>query len=301
VGIVVTYFSARSKTTTIIPYAGKQIDVMLTNKGMNFVGTITYPKTINKPCPGVLLLPGFLGERDELAIRNAYVPNEGIRTQGIWERTALKLAEQNYVSLRIDYRYSGRSEGFWQNITLTGELSDAKVALKYLSKNPAVDRNKLAVCGLSQGGFLAACISSESLVKALVLWVPILGLESKFKSMLSSDKRTELMKKNIVAFTLPWGEKTVLKKSFFDSISKLHPLEEIAKYKGPLLNIYAKQDPFVVGHTNPTQSFMNAHHGEEKFFVLDTNHTLGVFEGPEKIDEVISKTIDWLNIYLKRK
>lgn len=298
IGIAGTYFGVRPKEAKVTPYAGKQVDVIMQNEGMNFAGTIVYPANIDKPCPAVLLLPGFLGERDELPVVNTFVPAEGGRPQGMWERTALKLAEAGYVSLRIDYRNSGKSEGLWQDATVTGELSDAKVALKYLSENPAVDKNKLAVCGLSLGGALASCMSNEPLVKVVVLWsaAPDLGILNIF---LLPDQQAELEEKGIVTFSLPWGETTTLKKGFFDSAKELHPLEEIGKFKGPLLDICGTNDALVAPQPQQAQKFIDAHNGEEKLVVLEADHTFDNFVGPEKLDQAIGETISWLNTYLK--
>jgi len=47
------------------------------------------------------------------------------------------------------------------------------------------------------------------------------------------------------------------------------------------------------------QKFLDAHNGEEKLVVLDADHTFDNFVGPEKIDQAINETINWLNTYLK--
>ena len=59
------------------PYAGKQVDVTITNGGMKIAGTITYPKNISKRCPAILLLPGYMGERDELPVTGSAIASEG--------------------------------------------------------------------------------------------------------------------------------------------------------------------------------------------------------------------------------
>jgi hypothetical protein len=67
---------------SITPYAGEEVDIVLENQGMNFVGTITYPINLDKTCPAVLLLPGFMGERDELPVSGTYVTLEGGKVAG---------------------------------------------------------------------------------------------------------------------------------------------------------------------------------------------------------------------------
>ena len=297
--ITCTYLAVRPKDITITPYTGKQVDVIINNEGMNFVGTIAYPEDIDEPCPAVLLLPGFMGERDELPVANTSVLAEGGRPKGMLEKTALKLAEAGYVSMRIDYRYSGKSEGLWQDITATGELSDAKVALKYLSENPAVDKNRLAVCGLSLGGALASCISDEPLVKIVVLWSPASELDVLKDEIFQSEGQLELEEEGIVTLTMPWGETTTLKKTFFDSLEDLHPLKEITIFKGPLLCICGKKDPVIAPQPQQTLKFIDAHNGEEKLILIDADHTFDNFLGFEKLDQAIDETRNWLDIYLK--
>jgi hypothetical protein len=280
------------------PYAGKQVDVLLYNEGMYFVGTLVYPSNVDKPCPGVLLLPGFMGERDELPVVDTSMPAEGGRPQGMFERLALKLAEAGYVSLRIDYRHSGKSEGYWEDATVTGELSDAIVALSYLARNPAVDASRLAVCGLSLGGALASCMSNVPLVKVVVLWSAAPQMDI-LEVMVPPEQQVELEERGIVTFTLPWGETTTLKKTFFDSIQELDPLGEIAAFPGPLLAICGSRDELVAPQPEQTLKFLEAHDGEEMLVMLDADHTFDNFFGSTKLDQAIHKTIDWLDKFLK--
>jgi len=280
------------------PWPGKQVDLTIENEGMYFAATITYPKDIEQPCPAVLLLPGFLGERDELPVTGTHVSAEGDRPQGMFEYLAQELAKAGYISLRIDYRYSGRSEGYWQDITFSSELSDALAALNYLASNPAVDKNKIAVCGLSMGGALASCLSSNELVKVVVLWsaAPELNI---LEIMVPPEKQAELNEKGIVTFTLPWGETTTMKKDFFDSLKDANPLEEISKFKGPLLSICGSNDALVSPQPQQALKFLEVHEGEEKLVMLDADHTFDNFVGSNKVSQAIKETIDWLDMYLK--
>ncbi|PNR97221.1 S9 family peptidase [Petrotoga sp. 9PWA.NaAc.5.4] len=279
-------------------WPGKQVDLLIENEGMFFAATITYPEDIEQSCPAVLLLPGFLGERDELPVTGTHVPAEGNRLQGMFEYLALELAKSGYISLRIDYRYSGRSEGYWQDITFSSELSDALAALNYLESNPAVDKNKIAVCGLSLGGALASCLSSNQLIKVIVLWsaAPELNI---LEIMVPPEKQTELNETGIVTFTLPWGETTTMKKAFFDSLKDANPLEEISKFKGPLLSICGSNDALVSPQPQQALKFLEIHEGEEKLVMLNADHTFDNFVGPNKISQAIKETIDWLDMYLK--
>jgi hypothetical protein len=281
----------------ITPYAGEEVDIVLENQCMNFVGTITYPKDLDDPCPAVLLLPGFMGERDELPVAGTQVASEGGRQQGMLERTALKLAEAGYISLRIDYRCSGKSEGYWQDVTLTGELSDVDVAIRYLVNNPAVDKDRIAVLGYSMGGTLAACSTRNPQVRVVLLWSAVPDPAS-IEMLLSEEQMAELEAKGIISMVLPWGESTTLKSAFFDSCKELDPVGDIARFHGPLLVVSCLNDTMVAPQPEMSVVFMDTHRGPESLVRLDADHTYNVFSSPEQLDIAISRTIEWLNRWL---
>ena len=283
---------------SITPYPGKELDIVLTNQGMNFVGTITYPRNLDKTCPAVLLLPGFMGERDGLPVSGTYVIPEGGRPQGMWERAALKLAEAGYISLRIDYRCSGKSEGYWQDVTLTGELSDVDVAIRYLADNPAVDKDRIAVVGYSLGGALAACSTRSPLVKVVALWSAAPD-PATIETILSEEQRAELEEKGIITMTLPWGESTTLKKAFFDSCKELDPVGDIAKFDGPLLVFCCLKDTMVAPQPEMSMIFMDAHRGPENLVRLNADHSYNIFSGPNELDIAIFQTMEWLDRWLR--
>ena len=217
------------------------------------------------------------------------------KVEGFWQRTAEKLADEGYVSLRIDYIGSGKSEGYWKDCTALTQLSDCRAAIKYLSNNDAVDRKRIAVGGISEGGSFAACMSDMKEVKAVVLW----SAAPDFKwvgGQVPKERVAEFNKNKEITIKQPWGEDLLLTKKYVDSCVKLDPLKSIAKFKGPILSLCALKDEDVTPQPQQAQKFINAHNGKEELVqVAEADHIYNCFTGTEKVDEAISKTIAWMN------
>lgn len=64
-------------TIAVQPTPGEQVDVIITAGDSYVVGTVTYPADLSEPVPAVLLLPGFMGERDELPVTGTFSMEEG--------------------------------------------------------------------------------------------------------------------------------------------------------------------------------------------------------------------------------
>lgn len=285
-------------TIAVRPTPGEQVDVVIPAGDSYIVGTVTYPTDLAEPVPAVLLLPGFLGERDELPVAGTFSPQEGGRPLGIWEMTAIALAKQGFASLRIDYRNSGRAPGKWEDATVTRQLEDALTALKWLSENPAVDGSRLGVCGLSQGGALASLMSGDPMVNTVVLWSAAADF-SWLPTFVPEEKRPLIESDGIVTFNVPWGEEVTMRRAYFDSVEGLDPLAAISEFSGPLLSVAGSGDVVVAPQPEVARSFLDAHEGPQSLVVLDADHTFNSFIGPEAMEEAIAVTLEWLEMHLR--
>lgn len=100
-----------------------------------------------KPAPGVVVCHG-LGSKKEV-----YLPY------------AEYLAEQGFAALAFDWRGHGESAGNLDDHT----LDDVSAAIAYLSRRPDVDKNKLAMRGVSMGAYFALHAAALDLrLKAVV-------------------------------------------------------------------------------------------------------------------------------------
>jgi pimeloyl-ACP methyl ester carboxylesterase len=88
------------------------------------------------------------------------------------------LALHGIASARFDFLGSGESDGEFQDMTMSGEIEDARAVLDHLARVRGVDRRRLFLLGLSAGGTVAGCLAGErgergeGGVRGLVLWAP---------------------------------------------------------------------------------------------------------------------------------
>ena len=96
-----------------------EVEVSIGSQGLRMVGTLALPEAL--PAPVVLLLHGFTGTRDEMAIAGT--------GEGIFTRVARLLAAAGYASLRVDFIGSGDSVGDFADTTFEGQVADGLAAL----------------------------------------------------------------------------------------------------------------------------------------------------------------------------
>jgi pimeloyl-ACP methyl ester carboxylesterase len=121
---------------------------------------LTLPQTSTPP-PGVLLLHGFLSQKDEVG--------------GFYRLLAVSLATRGITSLRIDFRGCGESEGDTQDMTIHQQVQDARNAYRWLSECGRVDPDRLGMVGFSLGAAIAMITTMKhpGSFKSLVLLSPV--------------------------------------------------------------------------------------------------------------------------------
>ncbi|WP_424950194.1 alpha/beta hydrolase [Deinococcus sp.] len=276
-------------------FSASETVVTFMNGGQKVVGTLTTPGGASGLLPVVLMLHGFGSTRQELPIKNTQ--------EAIFSRTARVLAEQGYATLRIDFRGSGESGGIWPDTTFSSQISDAHAALAFLGTQPQLDGNRIGVLGLSQGGLVAAVTAaSEPRVKSLVLWSPVAIPAQTFGDLFGKDTVAKGLASGgqPITFKLPWGAEVTLKTGYFEDLFNVDPLAEITKYNRPMLVVVGLKDTTVTPQPQSGQLYLKYHPGQEKLVKLDADHVFGSLDvGPERLDEAIAWSADWLSGTLK--
>jgi dipeptidyl aminopeptidase/acylaminoacyl peptidase len=266
--------------------------VRIARGGETIVGTLALPKGVKTP-PVVLLLHGFTGKRDELALAGT--------KEGVYSRTARILAERGLASLRIDFVGSGDSSGKWEDTTTISQISDAIAAFDWLKTQTSINPDKIHVIGWSLGGLDAAHLAAERPVASTTLWAPVANPLFTFGSLLGRD----LVDKAIAAkdpnelfeATLPWGAKTTLKASFYQSLVVADPIGAIASYEGPLFVIVGTKDTVVTPQPQAGELFLTYHDGEEGLMILPTDHGFDAFTGPDTVDLMAAATLSFIEAH----
>lgn len=252
-----------------------------TVNGQQVIGTLCLPS--GGPAPVVLMLHGFTGSRDEMLVTGT--------GEGVFSRSARRMAQQGLASLRIDFRGSGQSAGDFADTTYEGQIADALMALQVLQAEPRVQGDRIAVLGWSQGGLVASAIAGRTnLPRAVALWAALaspmesltalLGADAVAKGLTAGDKA--------VPITMIWGE-IALKQGYFEGMRDFDPPAEIAAYNGPLFVAHGTRDVDVLPHA--ADRFLDAHDGPQEAFLAEMDHSFNAIHGPQMLDTLLDRTV----------
>lgn len=182
------------------------------------------------PKPAVLILHGFTGDK--------------VSNHFLLVKTARALAHAGFVAMRFDFRGSGESEGRFQDVTVPGEIAEAKHVFNWLAEQPFVDSKRMGVLGLSLGGCVAAHVAAaDPRVKALVLWAAVADPQGLLQE-LAQGLPTEPPLGWQPDGTFDIGG-LLVGPQLLQTLAQVDPLRALNTYKGPALIVHGTQDPTV--------------------------------------------------------
>ncbi|MDQ3714959.1 MAG: alpha/beta hydrolase [Actinomycetota bacterium] len=140
---------------------GQAQHVRFPSEGLTCAATLYLPPPTAVPSAGVVMGNGFAN------VRQMYLPTY-----------AEAFAAAGLAVLVIDYRFLGESDGQpRQQVLPESQCDDLRNALTWLSEQPYVDPDRLALHGTSfAGGHVLRIASYDRRVKAVVAQVPAIGL-----------------------------------------------------------------------------------------------------------------------------
>src|ERR1051326_8451640 len=148
--------------------------------GLKLSGILSTPD--NSPgsrFPGVVLVPGFMSTAD------AFFPG-----------FAEELSAAGFVSLTMDFRGFGESEGVRGEVIPYLQIYDASNAISYLQSRPEVSPDKIALLGVSLGGGTVAYIAAQDRrVKCVASMVLVGDGERRMRRFRSEQEWETLMQK----------------------------------------------------------------------------------------------------------
>ncbi|WP_168193155.1 alpha/beta hydrolase family protein [Rhodophyticola sp. CCM32] len=242
--------------------------------------------------PAVLLLHGFTGTRDELAIEGT--------DDFVFTRFARALTAAGMPSLRIDFRGSGDSlEMPWEETTFSTQIEDAIAAIDWMAARPEIEGREIAVIGWSQGGLVAAFLAeARPELDGVVLLNPVTAPLDTYGGLFGPEVMAAGMEAAPtvpVSFSLPWGVEMELNGAFFHEIAESDPVGAISRYPGPALVIVGTEDDLVIPQPDMGQRVLDARSNtDDRLDLMEMDHVFNVFTGPETLDQVIAVTIPWL-------
>jgi len=244
------------------------------------VGMIHTPDR-DEPSPAILMLHGFTGNRME--------------PHFLFVKMARRLAAAGYTAMRFDFRGSGESQGNFWEMTVPGEIDDARAALTGLRRHPAVDPGRVILLGLSMGGAVAASVAGEDPeIAGLILWSAVADFSDVTRSIqpLPDDAPP-------VLGPLPDGRfdlgGLLLGSAFRETLGQVQPLESVRRYAGPALIIHGTNDEAV--SPDHADRYLQAM-GEGRavrHWVQGADH---VYSAHVWEEEAFAVTLDWLQDHL---
>jgi fermentation-respiration switch protein FrsA (DUF1100 family) len=148
--------------------------------GLKLSGILSKPdNSQGKRLPGVLLVPGFMSTAD------AFFPG-----------FADEFTAAGFVSLTMDFRGFGESEGVPGEVIPYLQVYDASNAISYLQSRPEVDPDKIAILGVSLGGGEVCYIAArDRRVKAVASMVLVGEGERRMRRFRTEQQWQTLMQK----------------------------------------------------------------------------------------------------------
>lgn len=138
--------------------------VMMPAEGFSLAGTLTRQPGVGARLPGVVLVGAFGGQdRDETLWQ---IP--------IFGQLAGAIADRGFTVVRYDKRGIGQSGGRAEAATLADYADDVRAVVRHLRGRKDVDRDRIAVVGYGDGGFVAMLAAQkDDRIRALVLLAAI--------------------------------------------------------------------------------------------------------------------------------
>jgi uncharacterized protein len=148
--------------------------------GLKLSGILSTPdNSKGKRIPGVVLVPGFMSTADAFFGGFAEELNAG-----------------GFVSLTMDFRGFGQSEGVPGEVIPYLQIYDASNAISYLQSRPEVNPDKIAILGVSLGGGEVAYIAArDRRVKAVASMVLVGDGERRMRRFRTEQQWQTLMQK----------------------------------------------------------------------------------------------------------
>lgn len=109
----------------------------------------------------------------------------------------MKISRAGYVTLVIDYRSFGESEGEPRGqLFPLNQVEDFRNAISYLQTRPEVDPNRIGIWGASFGGAVVIYTAAvDRRVKAVISEVPVVNGRRWMQALRTSDQWLELLDK----------------------------------------------------------------------------------------------------------
>ncbi|HET7581025.1 MAG TPA: alpha/beta fold hydrolase [Bacillales bacterium] len=186
--------------------------------------------------PAVILFHGFTGNR--------------LEPHRLFLKISRALASRGIASFRFDFAGSGESDGDFEDMTLSAEVSDAHAILDHVKQDPRIDSEKVSLLGLSMGGLVASLVAGDrpNDIDRLILMAPAGDWMKKI-----ADERQAETGKEVYDH-----DGNLVGRGFAEDLKSLDTYPRAANFDGKVLLIHGSEDrsvPAEVSHQYQQQSY----------------------------------------------
>jgi len=239
----------------------------------------------NRSDKGVILLHGFGGDKDF----------EG--GGDLYPSLARLLCSEGYSVLRFDCRGSGESDGNFEDMTLSSEVSDLKRSIAFLKER---DITKITVLGSSLGGCVTL-LAYEDNMDCIVLWYPVIFPQETEGFKFLREREHELHATGKIFRKHERGKDWHVGKVLYEEWRDAKPWEKLHMLRCPVLIVSGDND-----------SALSMERAEEAINLISSPKKLVIIPGAyhcwknvnkEIVDkykeQAFSVTIDWIKKWLQ--
>lgn len=244
--------------------------ITFTSHEQTLIGVFHTP-TGAGPHPAVLFLHGFNGTK--------------VEPHRMYVKAAEALAARGVAALRFDFRGAGDSEGETEEMTVPGQVDDARAALDWLLARPEVDAGRTAVLGFSLGGAVAALLAPQAPnLRAVALWAPLadFGTWEDEAHVARLQGRIDL-RGDVIGY------------GFYQSTAGLDPAAALAQAAAPVHLVYGTADTWAAEQAARYQAALPAERLRVET-VAGANHTFDAAHWERSLFEL---SLPWLVERLK--
>ena len=199
-----------------------------------------------------------------------------------WRTFAHKLTDSGLAVLRFNFRGCGegleRSDGAFEDTTLTSRVQDLKAALDFLGTQD-IDHDRVAAIGSSLGGAVVIAADDPRLRVLALLATPA------WLGMLDPSPSAEFL-------LLPSGQR--LHRHFSEDAKRYDLPSALARQRKPVLVLHGSNDQLVPVEQAHTL-YACAAQPKHLSIIADGDHS---FHQPEQLEQVMESAIGWVRQHL---
>ncbi len=241
--------------------------VVFSSNGQRIFGNLHLPN-MGSPC--IVTLHGLESSKDS----------------GKWPTIASRFYGEGYACLRFSFRGCGegseKSDGEFEELSLTGRIEDYRSALRFLQDSGKVDMARLGVIGSSLGGMVAAAARDDR-VKAMVTMGTPYKIPRFEKPLIPKDVGD--------CYKLPSGKR--FKKGFYEDLRRYDILEAVRSVPSIFIVHGSLDETVPLDHAR--KLYEAASDPKRLELVEGAGH---VFSQREHLDKVIYLIMEWFGKYL---